>query len=1048
MKKKILFSLALLPFLLAGCGEKGEQGPQGEQGVPGAKGDTGPQGPQGPQGEQGFPGNDGNPGKDGAAFLQGKGEPASTLGKDGDSYLDVDSDNIYFKNNGAWSLVGNIKGADGEPGDDGASFLQGYGVPDDELGKNGDSYLDLTTNNFYLKADDEWSYKGNINPKDQTKYTVRFYVDDELFKSVEVSPNSRIPEPIITGKNYSWKVMGYGDRYWVFDGYFADRVVDNVDLYAVEKYIVTFDPMGGVCEKESIDVIVGKSYFLPSVQKTDCLFNGWFDIEGNEYPSSGTWTLAQDITLYASWINSYKEFELDTKGGSCSTEKIVLGYGKPYSLPTPVISKKYLDWSYTFDSWTVDGEKIPSVGIAWIYSGDASKLEATYKLDVSDEYLNTKYSFRYDITEGGYFISGLNADLRYAYVPEVYNSKPILGIDENVFKDSATLEEVCLSNNLVSIGAAAFRNCDLIESIVLPDSVTSLGQAAFRECDHLEVVTLSNSLTALPKELFFNCSSLKDVSLPNGLVSIDSYAFYGCSKLCVDSEDPFVFPNTVTSFGIEVFSYCLSIKSVVLSNSLTCISEFLFRSTGLTSITIPEGVTMIDYAAFQDCVDLEIVSFPSTLETIENRAFYNCGKLTTIVIPEKVTYIGASAFDGLNALETVVLPDSLEMVGPYNFNEEGCQNLSFNVYDNVRYLGNENNPYLILISALDKDITSCTIHENTKIIGSRAFYCCDELLAISIPDSVKTVGSDAFYGCSKIEQIDFENVEILGDGVCGFCSSLESVVLPKSITSIPDGCFRNCRALEKIDFPNTVTEICDGAFFGCEGLKYINLPRGLTKIGEEAFFLAGFSFIYIPASVSYIGHCAFDACENIKLIYCASESQPSGWDERWTEYILDVVVWGAIEMLFDENIKYTINTDGTLKAAQLYNETVTSVEIPSNLEGREVTIIGASSFYNSQIESIILPNTIVEIQSTAFVDCVNLTSFNIPDSVRGLGMNLFYGCNALDSIYIPASVEYMNNLVFSELPNLTINCEVESKPDGWSELWCDNVKAVNWGVPR
>ena len=380
----------------------------------------------------------------------------------------------------------------------------------------------------------------------------------------------------------------------------------------------------------------------------------------------------------------------------------------------------------------------------------------------------------------------------------------------------------------------------------------------------------------------------------------------------------------------------------MLSNSLTSISEFLFRSTGLTSVTIPEGVTLIDYAAFQDCADLEIVSFPSTLKTIENKAFYNCGKLTTIVIPEKVTYIGTSAFDGLNALETVVLPDSLEMVGAYNFNEEGCQNLSFNVYDNARYLGNENNPYLILISALDKDITSCTIHENTKIIGSRAFYCCDELLTISIPDSVKTVGNDAFYGCSKIVQIDIENVEILGDSVFGFCSSLESVVLPKSITSIPDGCFRNCGALKKIDFPNTVTEICNDAFFGCEGLKYINLPGGLTKIGEEAFFLAGFSFIYIPASVSYIGHCAFDACENIKSIYCASESQPSGWDERWTEYILDVVVWGSVEMYFDENIKYTINTDGTLKVAKFYNETATSVEIPSSFEGR-AAILSASA---------------------------------------------------------------------------------------------------------
>ena len=52
-------------------------------------------------------------GRDGLSFIQGSGVPSSGTGNNGDSYLDIDTYDIYEKSAGSWSVTGNIKGDDG-----------------------------------------------------------------------------------------------------------------------------------------------------------------------------------------------------------------------------------------------------------------------------------------------------------------------------------------------------------------------------------------------------------------------------------------------------------------------------------------------------------------------------------------------------------------------------------------------------------------------------------------------------------------------------------------------------------------------------------------------------------------------------------------------------------------------------------------------------------------------------------------------------------------------------------------------------------------------
>lgn len=131
-------------------------------------------------------------GADGSTFLAGANDPAATDGKNGDIYVNTTTWDFFLKISGAWNKLGNLKGAQGEKGDkgdkgdkgedgfdgedgapgadgkdgkdgeNGASVLTGSGKPAADLGKDGDSYIDIATWDFYVKKDGKWKKVANL----------------------------------------------------------------------------------------------------------------------------------------------------------------------------------------------------------------------------------------------------------------------------------------------------------------------------------------------------------------------------------------------------------------------------------------------------------------------------------------------------------------------------------------------------------------------------------------------------------------------------------------------------------------------------------------------------------------------------------------------------------------------------------------------------------------------------------------------------------------------------------------------------------------------
>ena len=325
-------------------------------------------------------------------------------------------------------------------------------------------------------------------------------------------------------------------------------------------------------------------------------------------------------------------------------------------------------------------------------------------------------------------------------------------------------------------------------------------------------------------------------------------ATFGLYTYTINADDVSV---TITDYSTTATG-ALEIPATIDGRSVTSIGYKAFLDcSGLTSITIPDGVTSIGGYAFYQCSSLSSITIPNSVTSIGRSAFYNCRGLTSITIPNSVTSIGDYAFGRCSSLTSVTIGNGVTSIGYAAFN--GCSNLtSITIPGNVTSIGSNifsgcssltdvslNSASINLQTAgynLYNYVTSINIPENTVQIAAYAFYGCSEVTRVTIPDSVTSIGESAFTSCSSLTSITIPNsVTSIVDYAFSSCSGLTSITIPNSVTSIGDYAFSNCSNLTSITIPNSVTSIGDYAFSNCSNLTSITIPDSVTSIGEDAF---------------------------------------------------------------------------------------------------------------------------------------------------------------------------------------------------------------------
>lgn len=469
----------------------------------------------------------------------------------------------------------------------------------------------------------------------------------------------------------------------------------------------------------------------------------------------------------------------------------------------------------------------------------------------------------------------------------------------------------------------AFRSNATITSVIIPSTITRIEDGTFRDCTALTSVTLPDTMTEIGTSAFKNCSALTSI----------------------------VIPDTVIQIGDSAFKNCTALTSVSLSNGIRRIGSNVFFGCSQLEYNKHDNA---NYLGNEQNPFLAFIRLPSSLRT-------------SCEVHESTKLIADNAFSSCESLTSLTLPDGLEFFGTNYF--DNSPNLTYNTYKNAQYLGNESNPYVLLVKATDTSIATCEIPETTKLINHHAFSKC-KLRKIVIPESVIFIGRAAFYQCSQLtDAVILGNVDVIRNDTFYYCTKLTSVTIPDSVIRIEDGAFENC------------------------ALKSITLPDGLTYIGESAFWENGITELIIPDSVTYIGERAFFRCGNL-----ASVTLSKG-------------LTAIHPHTFDTCLSLTsiIIPDGVITiGSNAFNScyVLKSVTLPDSL-----THIDTQAFsYCSALISVDLPKGVTSVGKGAFSECANLTTVTIPKSVTSFDYAPFAHCTALTDVYYAGSEEEWNNI--------------------------------------
>ncbi len=624
---------------------------------------------------------------------------------------------------------------------------------------------------------------------------------------------------------------------------------------------------------------------------------------------------------------------------------------------------------------------------------------------------------------------------------------PVKRINENAFTYTL-ITDVVINEGVEVIERGAFFNCTALTSIVLPNSLKEIGDSAFSSCSSLREIVIPKNVTTIEKNAFYYCYSLvifveKNSTEVNydSLWNGDSIVIYDCQNQIYLKTDSFLYhivdneatliayyknessnvviPNTITindtnydvtrisdnvfynnemksivlpnslkEIGINTFSLCSSLREINLPDGLIHIGSNAFSGLAITTIRLPESLYKIDSSAFSSCKNLEEIVIPENIETISEYTFYNCISLSSVTLNNGLVEIQKYAFVN-TAIEELILPSSLKTIGYSAFSDcSSLQEVTFN--DGIEYIEeyafqNTSVETVKLPSTIIKLYLSAFMKTNVDVIYLNAKE--DTALVVS-----------ASTGASQPTIYEYLNKEIIetdnyiysvedNQATLVLCKKdKEEIALENTINSIP------------------VTIIGTYAFNDCTTLRDIILPNQLLEIKNAAFYDTNIGNVVLPSTLEKIYYNSFENT-NYMVFYTELESKKSEWIISDTNTI--IYDYLNKEIIEENNLVYVIEDEKAI----LYglNTLLTTIVIPEYVSNYPVYRIERYAFYSTQINELVLPNTLEEIAYRSFENCT------------------------LESVFMPSEVKTIDLEAFCTRNKIVIYTSLSYRPSGWHE---------------
>lgn len=424
-----------------------------------------------------------------------------------------------------------------------------------------------------------------------------------------------------------------------------------------------------------------------------------------------------------------------------------------------------------------------------------------------------------------------------------------------------------------------------------------------------------------------------------------------------------VVPNAIEKDGIEY--------EVIQIGNGNKVAEFEGE------ITISEGITTVGQSAFY-CKGITKVNLPTSLKQIQYQAFRETTNLKSISLPKGLEVLGNRAFNA-SGITSIVIPGSVKTVGALAF---------FQSY-----------------------IEKATIEDGVEILDSAAFRSSG-LKEITIPGSVKEIKDSCFSEIWGLSKVTINNGVEKIDGGAFYGTAIKEIEIPASVLTIDDSAFSGCGMIQTINvaIDNQNYSSQNDSLYNKDKTKIIRYPSGKKDTEFE-----------VPSTVKEIGNSCFSSCGNLKKIQITSNVEKLATSSFVNQGILTEINVVSENQYYSSEDGVLFNKDKTEFIKWPQGKSLTEYTVP-----RTVKTIKASSFYESNIKSIIIPPSVEKMESYVF-DRTSATKIVCQEQdgkgVKEIGYRCFYLTDLIE-VSLPSTLEKLDGEAFRgsySLKKITIN---------------------------
>ena len=582
---------------------------------------------------------------------------------------------------------------------------------------------------------------------------------------------------------------------------------------------------------------------------------------------------------------------------------------------------------------------------------------------------------------------------------------------------SSSVKHVEIKEGITGTGGGTFSYCGELESVSLPESLTDVGMFAFAGCSALTGLAIPKNVTSIGDFALFDCNSLStiDVDPENQSYSSEDGVLFNKEKTELvrypagKLETNYSIPDGVNMVAFNAFDGCGRLFHVTIPDSVKTLGERAFRDcTSMQTVTIGNGVREISVEAFSGCTMLMAPEFGSNVKTISAMAFFGCTLLADLTIPDSVTLIDYAAFANCSALTNLTLGSGVTYVGGWAFGD--CTSLTdVTIPKNVMQIEYQAFGYYWGEDWDTLKVDGFTIHGYSGTAAER--YANDNGFNFEpLQEPVVTSGVCGAEGDNLTWNFDEESgvLTISGSGAMADCErevkvpwrglveKITAVELPDGMTHLGDYAFKGCTKLTGIELPAGLTSIGGCAFCDCTALTAVTVPSGVNEIDWAAFSgCTALTNVSLPETLTTLEPGAFEGCIALTAIVL-----PDNLTE--TSYSLFADCFNLAEVSFPKQLTMI----GSMSFAGC--KALTSLSLPDSV--RE---IGWAAFEGcTGLTSLAFPANLKEIRDSAFEGCTGLTALTFPAGLKTIEDGAFRGCTALAEVELPNGLNWLGAMVF------------------------------------